>query len=87
MSFLWEPSAGRLSVLRGDFKGATLAGMDHIFDLPALVERLRGLTSEAFVWIDLMVGIQVGLNGGGSNAWDAWAIEKNLLQHLEPWVR
>jgi hypothetical protein len=61
--------------------------MDHIFDLPALVERLRGLTSEAFVWIDLMVGIQVGLNGGGSNAWDAWAIEKNLLQHLEPWVR
>jgi hypothetical protein len=87
VSFLWESSAGRLSLMRQDFKGATLASMDHVSNLPSLVERLRGLTSEAFVWIDLMVGIRAGLNGGGSDAWDAWAIEKNLLQHLEPWVR
>ncbi|HOI94559.1 MAG TPA: hypothetical protein PK250_07620 [Syntrophobacter fumaroxidans] len=85
--FQWGSSDGKLHAMRNEFRGTALENMAHISDLYSLVTCLRDIPHEPYVWIDLMIGIRLGLHGHAAHSWDAWSIEMNLLRYLEPWVR
>ncbi|HYA41727.1 MAG TPA: hypothetical protein VEF34_10510 [Syntrophobacteraceae bacterium] len=90
VSFLWKSTDGKLSAAKG-FQGSVLEPMVEVADFHSLGACLCELTyrhqSRAFVWIDFIVGVRFELNNDTHDSWDAWVIEKNLLRHLEHWVR
>jgi len=85
--YLWHTATRTLLLVRAVRQGPLLCGLEKCSSMPCLAAELSKVSDKASLWIDLFVGVRVGLGVLEAGSWDAARIVSDILEPFGCWVR